>query len=88
MPFITSRMSTVRGWPPGLASGIRGASSSHWASVKACPERSRRVAGVWFAHHVPKVPYDNLLLTHPVRAGTPGSCYQQGRVVGTLATLT
>jgi hypothetical protein len=35
MPFITSRMSTVRGWPPGLALGSRGASSSHWASVRS-----------------------------------------------------
>ena len=35
MPFMTSRMSTVRGRPPGLASGIRGASSSHWTSVRS-----------------------------------------------------
>jgi hypothetical protein len=35
MPFMTSRMSTGRAWPPGLAGGIRGASSSHWASVRS-----------------------------------------------------
>jgi hypothetical protein len=35
MPFMTSHMSTVRGWPPGLGGGIRGASSSHWASVRS-----------------------------------------------------
>ena len=35
MPFMTSRMSTVRGRPPGLASGISGASSSHWTSVRS-----------------------------------------------------
>ncbi len=35
MPFMTSRMLTVRGWPPRLAGGIKGASSSHWASVRS-----------------------------------------------------
>ncbi len=35
MPFMTSRISTVRGRPPDLTSGIRGASSSHWASVRS-----------------------------------------------------
>ena len=35
MPFMTSRMLTVRGWPPRLAGGIKGDSSSHWASVRS-----------------------------------------------------
>ena len=35
MPLSTSRRSTVRGLPPGLAPGSHGASSSHWASVKS-----------------------------------------------------
>jgi hypothetical protein len=35
MPFMTSRMLTVRGCPPRLAGGIKGASSSHWASVRS-----------------------------------------------------
>lgn len=35
MPLTTSRRSTVRGCPLELAGGIRGASSSHWASVKS-----------------------------------------------------
>ena len=35
IPFIISRGSTVRGLPPGLAGGIKAASSSHWASVKS-----------------------------------------------------
>jgi hypothetical protein len=35
MPFMTSRRSTVRGCPLELAGGSRGASSSHWASVRS-----------------------------------------------------
>ena len=35
MPFITSRRSTVRGCPLELAGGSRGASTSHWASVRS-----------------------------------------------------
>lgn len=35
MAFTTSRSSTERGRPPGLASGSRGARISHWASVKS-----------------------------------------------------
>jgi hypothetical protein len=35
MAFTTSRKSTVRGRPPHLAAGSRGASSSHWASVRS-----------------------------------------------------
>ncbi len=35
MPFITSRRSTVRGLPPGLAAGSNGASSFHWSSVRS-----------------------------------------------------
>jgi hypothetical protein len=35
MAFTTSRKSTVRGRPPHLAAGSRGANSSHWASVRS-----------------------------------------------------
>ena len=35
MPFVTSRSSTVRGLPPGLAPGSNRASSFHWSSVKS-----------------------------------------------------
>lgn len=35
MPFTTSRRLTVRGLPPGLASGSNGASSFHWSSVRS-----------------------------------------------------
>src|ERR687891_3020008 len=35
MPFITSRRSTVRGCPLELAGGSRGASTSHWESVRS-----------------------------------------------------
>jgi hypothetical protein len=35
MPFMTSRRSTVRGCPLELAGGSRGASTSHWASVRS-----------------------------------------------------
>jgi hypothetical protein len=35
MPLMTSRRSAVRGCPLELAGGSRGASSSHWASVRS-----------------------------------------------------
>ena len=35
MPLMTSRRSTLRLLPPGLAGGSRGASSFHWSSVRS-----------------------------------------------------
>jgi hypothetical protein len=35
MPFTTSRIFTVRGWPPGLARGTRGSRMAHSASVRS-----------------------------------------------------
>ena len=35
MPLITSRTSTVRSLPPGLATRSRGASTFHWSSVRS-----------------------------------------------------
>src|SRR3954447_18725708 len=36
-PSRRRRMSVVRGRPPGLAGGIRGASRAYCSSLKACP---------------------------------------------------
>ena len=41
MPCTTSRRSTVRGRPPGLAAGSRGAHRAHWASLRSLEYRSR-----------------------------------------------
>ena len=41
MPLSTSRMSTVRGRPPGLAAGSRGARTSHCSSVRSLGYRFR-----------------------------------------------
>ena len=35
MPLTTSRMSAVRGLPPGLPAGIKGARTFHWASLRS-----------------------------------------------------
>ena len=35
MPLTTSRISTVRGLPPGLAAGSNGARTFHWASLRS-----------------------------------------------------
>src|SRR4051794_5490979 len=36
-PSSSRRMSVVRGRPPGLAAGIRGASTAYCSSLSACP---------------------------------------------------
>jgi hypothetical protein len=40
-PFITSRTSTVRLLPPGLAGGITGATCAHSSSVRSLGYRNR-----------------------------------------------
>ena len=35
MPLTTSRMSAVRGLPPGLPAGIKGPRTFHWASLRS-----------------------------------------------------
>src|SRR5207302_3425742 len=40
-PFITSRTSTIRLLPPGLAGGIRGAICAHSSSVRSLGYRNR-----------------------------------------------
>src|SRR5207253_820253 len=66
MALSTARMFVLRGRPPGLAGGINGSISSHWASVKSLGYPGRSILRLY---HLPDFP--DTLLDHQSSIGGP-----------------
>src|SRR5918997_2437838 len=65
MPFTTSRMFTVRGWPLGLAWGTRGFKMAHSASVRSLGYLFLSCSMTLPSHHYPSLHdtyFSNILL--------------------------
>src|SRR5918992_929195 len=70
MPFTTSRMFTVRGWPLGLAWGTRGSKMAHSASVRSLGYLFLSCSMTLPSHHYPSLHdtyFSNILLLIPAQ---------------------